>query len=176
MLHMTQAQERLFPRPAHFRSAEGVTWAEFSPIGPFGTQAPVPQTEAQRIGLRYERKVHEHFSRRFSNYGASQWISYKCGKGFDVRWAQPDGLMLDMEKGQVTIIEIKIRHTERAWWQLRQLYEPLVKFLFPQWTIGLCEVCRTFDPAVAWPEPFHFTPPNNVQPGQLAVYPLERPA
>lgn len=174
MLHMSPSQERLFPRPQGFRAARGVTWAEFSELGPYGTAQPVGHTEAQKIGLRYERCVHEELSRRYEgNYGPSQWISFKCGRGFDVRWAQPDGLLLNFDAALICIVEIKIRHSERAWWQLRQLYEPLVSFLFPSWRVALCEVCRSYDPAVAWPEPVRFGEPAKAEPGVISVYPWE---
>lgn len=174
MLHMSHEQSRLFPRPQGFKGSRGVTWAEFSRLGPFGTTHAVAHTEAQKIGLRYERKVHDELARRYeASYGPSQWISFKVGRGFDVRWAQPDGLLLNYEAGLITIIEVKIRHTERAWWQLRELYEPLVAFLFPSWRVALCEVCRSFDPSVAWPEPFRFCEPASARAGELAIFPWE---
>jgi hypothetical protein len=88
-----------------------------------------------------------------------------------VRWAQPDGILVDYQRNMITLIEMKIRHTEAAWWGLRYLYEPLFTFLFPSWRIACCEVVRWFDPAVPWPEAYRRLPdPALLRPGEIGVH------
>lgn len=81
------------------------------------------------------------------------WIEFTdSGK---TRWCQPDGLLIDPWEGRLIIVEVKYQHTERAWWQLRRLYGPLAKRLFPDYSICLVELCRWYDPAVYFPESVH---------------------
>lgn len=70
------------------------------------------------------------------------------------RWCQPDGLLLDLYAGRIVIVEIKYQHTPDAWWQVRQLYQPVVRSAFgPDWDIRACEVVKWYDPAIGFPEP-----------------------
>ena len=48
-------------------------------------------------------------------------------------------------------MEVKIRHTADAWWQLHKLYKLVLQEVFPDKRIVCIEVCRTFDPAVVFP-------------------------
>jgi hypothetical protein len=112
--------------------------------------------------LRYERRVHGAFAARFSPesrtgilYVPCQWITFVAGA--QVRWAQPDGLIVDFKRAQITVIEIKLRHMQKSWWWLRHIYEPLIRYLFgPRWRYAVCEVVRWFDPGLPWPEPIRF--------------------
>lgn len=129
----------------------------------------------QKMGLSYERKVHATLKSTYPrSYGGGQWIKFLC-PGSAMRWAQPDGLLLDWKKSQITIVEIKLSHDIRAWWGLRELYEPLVKFLFgDSWRVAVCEVCRFFDPATPWPEPLRFTrDPMDLRPGEFGIHRLD---
>lgn len=88
-----------------------------------------------------------------------------------MRWAQPDGVLLNYATGVLTIFEMKIRHTEAAWWALRYLYEPLFTHLFPSWQIASCEVVHWFDPSVPWPEAYRRLPdPSTLRPGEIGVH------
>lgn len=84
------------------------------------------------------------------------WIEFvDSGK---TRWCQPDALLVDPWDGRVIVVEVKYQHTERAWWQLRRLYGPLVKWLFPGHTVCLVELCRWYDPQTYFPESIHLLP------------------
>ena len=145
----------LFLPPLNFRSAEAVQWAEFKSEGPFDPER-FQRTGARGAGNRYERKAQLWFEERYSShYRRSPWIKFVCEDSPRTRWAQPDGLLVDNTANRVTVIEFKIRHTQNAWWGLRKLYEPLVRFIFGGGChYSVCEVCKTFDFATAWPEPF----------------------
>lgn len=113
---------------------------------------------AKADGIRYERKVQEQLCSRSPFYLPGPWIIYVVeGRPF---WCQPDGLHIDIEAGVISILEIKLRHTPAAAIQLRRLYEPVVRRLFPypSWGVRLVEVCRWFDPDTKFPEPFTLCP------------------
>jgi hypothetical protein len=72
-----------------------------------------------------------------------------------LRQCQPDGLIIDARAGIVYLIEVKLKHCPEAYWQMRRLYLPLLRYLFPPslWEIRCCEVVRWYDCDVRWPEP-----------------------
>jgi len=108
---------------------------------------------AKKAGLAYERKVQDYLGNLFGDfYLPGIWFSFYAGGYAGRRYAQPDGLLFDLERGVITIVEVKIRHTTRAWWQLRELYQPLVEFKFPDWGVEVVEVFNYFDKKEAVPE------------------------
>lgn len=105
-------------------------------------------TPVQRQGIRYERKVHEKLAPEYEwRYLQSPWIRYQsAGDGF--HWCQPDALLFHPERGRITVLEIKLRHTDAAYRQMFDLYRPVVSHLFPAYKVGCCEVVRWFDPEI----------------------------
>ena len=77
------------------------------------------------------------------------WVQDSWG----VRWVQPDGLLIRPLDGVVTIVEFKLKHTPQAWFQLQELYRPVVEWLFPKdlWTTRMAEVVRWYDAATFFP-------------------------
>ena len=76
-----------------------------------------------------------------------------------MRWCQPDGLLLDIQRGRCTIVECKLQHTIDAWWQLTDLYLPVVRAaLGPTYIYSICEVCRWYDSRVSFPEEIRLSP------------------
>lgn len=76
------------------------------------------------------------------------WIQYQNGA---LRFCQPDALLF-LPGNQIVIVEAKLTHTADAYWQLRLLYEPVLRILYPEACIHVLEITRSFDPAVAMPE------------------------
>lgn len=141
--------------PKGFRPAREVSSAWPCGVGPFGdTSHPSSSVKgAKAAGLRYERKALDFLSERFEGLRKSPWFRFKEPHDARRRWCQPDALLL---RGDTAIIfEVKTRLCEEAWWQLRMLYEPVVRRAFYARTIGLCVVTANFDPRVAagFPEP-----------------------
>lgn len=108
---------------------------------------------AQRLGLSYQKKI-EKFVRSNSN----SW-DVKCGVWFCYhdddrrRFCQPDILLDDAANKVCVIVETKLRWTANAWWQLRRLYEPVLRHVRgPDWTLILLCITKSFDPAVGCPE------------------------
>jgi hypothetical protein len=159
------------PPPSSFRCAEGVRAAWPSAEGPFGrTPSPLSSgkrrgtvrcgasqkgTPAQRMGLRYERKVLSYLSGVFPGFIPSQWFRYASDAG--TKWCQVDGLLL-LPGGKVLIFEVKYSFVEAAWWQLRKLYEPVVRRAYYAREVGLCLICRSYDPSKRFPEEVELLP------------------
>jgi len=109
--------------------------------------------------MRYERKVHRAFEQQYQGpiiYAPGMWIRYIDGSCR--KYAQPDGLLVDMRRRLITVIEIKLKHTILAYFWLRELYEPLIRYIFGQrWKYAVCEVVKWYDSSVKWPEPLRMT-------------------
>ena len=106
-------------------------------------------TYAQKAGLRYERKALQHLVSLHPNFLEHLPFLYLSeGKR---KMAIPDGICFSRHLDCLTIIEIKVRHTEEAWHQLNLLYLPVVKRAFPQHKIKLLEVVRWYEPEIKLP-------------------------
>lgn len=136
------------PPPPRFRPIKGaVLEAHWEPSGASGA---VGLTDAQKAGLRYEARVQDWLSNSLKGcYVVAPYLHFRDDSG--PRTAIPDGVMFGLH--HATIFEIKSQHTHSAWWQLRRLYEPVVKALSEVRTVMLVEVVRSFDPAAGFPEP-----------------------
>ena len=116
-------------------------------------RAPEPRkgySSAQQAGLRYERKALKLLYREVPGFIDHPIFDFKtrhrgellCGR------AIPDGIVVDARRQLVTVYEIKLRHTERAWSQLGDFYLPIVLRAFPGLRVNLVEVCKWYDPDV----------------------------
>lgn len=112
---------------------------------------PKGRTAAQRAGLRYEDKVLSALELEFgSALRRAPVIEFFDASG--PRRIIPDAFVY--LNGMLVILEVKISHRDGAWWQLRRLYEPVVRLLTdPGVSIAICEICRTSDFTIPYPEP-----------------------
>jgi hypothetical protein len=141
------------PPPEAFRPAGRVLSASF---------ATPPAIRKKRYtgrrleGVRYEKKVQEYLEHFYGErYIPSPWLRFfPAGDGARWRWCQPDGILLDIPRGRITIVEVKYQHTSDAWYQVRMLYEPVLRVMFPEkwWTFDYCEVVKWYDPDTIFPE------------------------
>ena len=141
------------PPPRGFRDPGRISWAIPSTSPPFARRPRPTGRRAQ--GIRYERRAHAYLTERFGQrYVPSPWFSFSpLGDGGGTRWCQPDGLLFDIQKGRVTVLEIKYQHTADAWWQLTRLYLPVLRAaLGNEWELLRCEVVKWYDPATLFPE------------------------
>lgn len=109
-------------------------------------------------GLRFERRAQAHLESKSEFYLPSPWLLFIAGNR--PHWCQPDGIHFDLERGILTIVEIKYSHTAEAHRQLRRVYFPVLVRLFPPslWRIRLVELVKWYDPAVAFPEAVDLCP------------------
>lgn len=141
--------------PPGFRAAEGVQSAWLIGEGPFGcTPRRISGSAAQRAGKRYERKALAYLAGVLGrSFAPSRWFRFYDGT--KLRYCQVDGLLRDDEG--IVIFEVKVSFTADAYWQLRKLYEPVVRCALAPKRVQLVVVCRSFDPAIAFPEPYEHT-------------------
>lgn len=111
-------------------------------------------TASQKDGLKFEEAVLDSLHKSLSGVIVpGMWLGFRSKEYPGLRYAQPDGVYFEPRWGRITIIECKLRHTEKAWWQLRTLYEPLIRFVFPDWDVDVCEVFKYNNRDVRMPEP-----------------------
>ena len=139
------------PPPRGFKPARRVTWATLRPGPPSFIRRGKPRGR-KALGLRYERKVLDHLEVESPlPLLRSPWIEFLDEGDQRSRWCQPDGILLDPWTGRLVLLEVKYQHTADAWWQLMQLYAPVVARLLPAWEIHPVEVCKWYDPALSFP-------------------------
>jgi hypothetical protein len=143
------------PPPKRFKPARDVVWAKVYN----GTPSFVEERKRRgkrALGIRYEKKVHGCMSLIYGEkYFSNPWIRFAESDG-TLRWCQPDGIIIDITRGKIVIVEVKYQHTSDAWWQLRELYLPVLRTLFGKnWDYQVCEVVKWYDPATAFPEPVY---------------------
>lgn len=108
-------------------------------------------------GINFEKKGQDFFETLFpERYVRSPWLSYIDNKGV-TRYCQPDGFVLKEAEKIILIVEFKLSHTSDAWWQVRKLYEPVIRRLFGnEWKYQALEVCRWLKPETPFPEKWKY--------------------
>lgn len=143
------------PPAQGFSPAGSVAEARFSLTPPpFIRQRKYTGRRAE--GIRYERKVQDMLLDVFpDSYIPSPWLHFLGAEADKWRWCQPDGILVDFERGLLTVLEVKYSHTSDAWWQVRRLYTPVLQRIFPPalWEYQACEIVKWYDPATKFPEP-----------------------
>ena len=107
---------------------------------------------AKGRGIRYEERTQSVLDRLYAErYVPGPWIHFSADDT-SPRWCQPDGLLFDIDRGEIVIVEIKYNHTAIAYWKLFNLYQPVVSAIFgTQWTYICAEVVKWYDRAVYGP-------------------------
>ncbi|NIS77766.1 MAG: hypothetical protein GTO00_09170 [Deltaproteobacteria bacterium] len=101
------------------------------------------------------------------------WFNFINDERMERQWCQPDGLLVDILQGLVTIVEVKLRHTSDAWWQTRHLYEPVMRRFFDErlWKFNVLEIVRWYDPDVRFPERYKMVGGvDELEPGKFGVH------
>lgn len=145
--------------PQRFTPAGAVHTAELTPE-PLFINEPVRLVGKKGEGVRYERKAQSYLEQVYGeSYVASPWLRFRSNTDSDWRYCQPDGLHFDFRSGLIVIVEIKLKHTAQAWWQVRELYQPVLECLFGNlWQFAACEVVKWYDPHTYFPEAITPTP------------------
>lgn len=144
---------------------------------------PTKSTGARRTGEVYESKAQEYIVRQVDPDARatdwpieiirSPWIEFASegDKSGTVRYCQPDCLLVDREACKVTAIEIKLQHCYEAYVQLRKLYEPVLRFMFPQYAFAAVELVQWHDAHVVFPEKYYYEEKlANAEKGRLALH------
>lgn len=144
----------LVPPPSFYLPQEPIShvWSTDDPFA--GRRSR--NSAAQRAGLAYQRKVGRYLesSRKDWILLVGPWLAYS-DLGSRRRFCQPD-FILDCGGGLAVVVEVKLRWTPLAWWQLKKLYLPVLSATKKwQTIIPLC-ISRSFDPAEPAPEVPYF--------------------
>lgn len=88
-----------------------------------------------------------------SRFLPGPWFEFHTGG--KLRWCQPDGILFDWRLGTLTLVEIKLSHTPDAYYQLKELYSPVVSRVFSPklWSFRYCEIVKWYDPSRQFPAP-----------------------
>ena len=143
------------PPPNNFRPARNVRTAELADRPDF--VKPARSHGAKADGRRYERKALKYLEEVFpERIVPSPWFVFTTEySGCVELFCQPDALVFDPRQGIITVVEVKLRHTSNAWWQLKELYIPVVRAVFGSaWEYRPIEVVKSFDPHTKFPEKF----------------------
>jgi hypothetical protein len=142
-------------RPVH---ESEVRFAFVSMVKPGFLKKTKKQYGRRAAGLRYETRVQDLLCEISDLYVPSPWLRYGIKGEGRARWCQPDGFLLDLRKGQITLIEVKYKHTIDSWWQLRKLYEPVLKKIFPpsHFQYACIEIVSWYESNIKFPETFYF--------------------
>lgn len=159
--------------PRQFRPAGVIEWVKHSSTPPPFIK-PTRRRGRRAAGERYERKVQEELLLSYEDYYVpSPWFRFSEVGVERPRWCQPDGLLFQPLYATITIVEVKLQHTPDSWWQLKQLYHPVVARAFPPdlWRYNFCEIVKWHDPAVTYPEPYRMVPdPLALGVGQIGCH------
>lgn len=94
-------------------------------------------TKAQ--GLGFEKKV----AKALAGAAWGQWFRFEDGNGYGL--CQPD--FLTVVAGQPVIVEVKLTATLQGFWQLEDLYRPVVEHWLGR-PVKLVQVCRNLVPGM----------------------------
>lgn len=137
------------PPPIHFTPAGDVIEVVRTEPPPRSSSTP-SDSVAKKAGLLYQRKV---ASRLVKEFGAAvtvePWFKFRARGSEKWRYCSPDAILLWQDG--IVIIETKITHTPHSWYQLVQLYKPVVQKhlgLVP----SLVSIVKSYDPATPYPE------------------------
>ncbi len=134
------------PAPPRFRGVRGTPRdVEVTTSSRPGTGA----SSSQKAGVRYEEKAQDHLREVFPFILNSPVVNFIDDSGF--RTCIPDALLVYPPLGRTVIFEIKIQHMPESWWQLKRLYEPVMKAMYPSYDIQVVEVCRSVDASMPFP-------------------------
>lgn len=102
----------------------------------------------RRVGQIYESRAQEHFRTLYEErYLESPWLLFRTAREPNWQYCQPDGLLFLPEKLSIVVVEFKLRHTAAAYWQMQNLYVPVLQKIFEgrKWKFRRLEVVRWFD-------------------------------
>jgi hypothetical protein len=112
---------------------------------------------AKIAGLKYEQQFLDHLRAFEPRVYVRPHIHFRDEGAY--RTVIPDAVLFcdDFDgKPQIKVFEIKSQHMPEAWWQLDQLYRPVLRTCFPYLVVKCVEVVKTYDPQMPWPGTYVF--------------------
>jgi len=108
----------------------------------------------KRAGLIYQTAASEHLLSLFpSNSTFGQWFRYRLKDAPRDYYCQIDAHLVDYDKKKIVVIEIKLRHCVDAYYQLFELYLPILrKYYGEEFTYSCVELVSSFDKNAVMPQ------------------------
>jgi hypothetical protein len=159
-----------------FKPVGKVSWAHRVSEPPFKLKAT--RNPRFRAGIRYEEEALEYLYHRLgSGFGQKLWFCYQAEYRPYPCYCQVDALFDPGEdEGDLTLFEVKYRHTPDTYFQLTNIYLPVLRAAYPSRRIAVCEVVRWFDPGTAFPVPVVLAPdPGAVRLNDFSVHIFNSP-
>lgn len=126
-------------------------------------------------GVKYEKEVHLRLEKQYGvEFEPGPWYCYKAEHEERKKFCQLDGI-LHRPDGSLVLLECKYNHCPDAFFQLTNLYLPVVRKLYPTVDLALCEVVKWYDPAVVFPSAITLLPRiHEAKAGVFSVHILNR--
>ena len=142
--------------PTFFKRSVGHLLSARIDFGP-AHKMPVVRKASAKLGLRFEAKVFKELSAlypgRFAPHLPLSFQEDHTNLYSRPGFAIPDGLLLSSDLKSILCIEIKLRHTTDAWFQLNRFYLPILRRVVNRSMLCLpLEICMHYDPGVKLPE------------------------
>ena len=141
-------------KPKGWRAAENILTVRISETAP-SFQKPKLLKGKFRKGIEYEVAAQNFLKQRYpKEVFSSVWFNFTEKRKASIRdrWCQVDCIHLDKINKVITIFEMKLKHTARAWWQLHTLYYPVVTQAFGNdFTYRVVEMTTFHDPDIQYP-------------------------
>lgn len=115
---------------------------------------PAPRRGAKGLGARFEKKAlapSPHVADRLLPGPILDFV-----QGSKPQRAIPDALLWSTDWNSICVIEVKLRHSADAFYQIQNFYLPLVSRIFPSFRICSLELCKFYDPSVKLPRSVAF--------------------
>ena len=121
------------------RGLKKVELLDLSGPVPFGSGRAQCLTGSRAQGKAYERKIAKMLSAKLpGKVFYNRWIKYIDSSG--IRFCQPD-IWIELPNS-LLLLEIKLTQTSRADGQMRELYVPVLSWLYPKKKIYCIQVCK----------------------------------
>jgi hypothetical protein len=152
------------PPPPGFRPALAVERAAY------GNRFPFPNgghSGSQKAGLRYEKAAAKYLKETFANTLIGRAVHFRDALGSRV--CVPDAIIHCPQF--VIVVEIKLQHMPEAWWQLRKLYEPVLKHIYGSRVVACVEMVKHYDSGMPFPEAVNVIDDlHDVNPDKFGVF------
>lgn len=109
---------------------------------------------ASKLGLKYQKEVQNALCREFSDSKyrlyTNQWFEYFDEYNIS-RFCEMDAFLISPGQKKLYLFEIKYKHSEIAYYQLHNLYMPVIRAWKPGITIHPIELVRWYDSSTPYP-------------------------
>lgn len=161
-------------KPIHWKRRREVrrlenAWLD-APLTLTAEKRPRPKHGAKAVGCYYERKCHDALDKSFPSrlstvapvYFRSPCFRYVAGTfshatKLRTKVCYPDGLIINTRDDEVIIIEVKLRHTPDAYYQMKLQYKPVVEKAFNK-PCRMLSIVRWYSTRICYPEKYVLVP------------------